>query len=235
LTKTYGDFSAIQGISLSIDSGEFVSLLGPNGAGKTSFLEICEGIREPTSGDVRLFGLTWKKNEAELRRRIGLSFQETRFQDRVTVWETLQMFSAFFGMPKSRTEQVLEEVQLADKRSTYVMNLSGGQRQRLAIGTAILHKPELLFLDEPTTGLDPKSRREIWDLLQKLKSEGMTMVLTTHYMEEAEALCERLIFLNKGKVYRDGRLKDLLSEAGIKSLDEFFLSITGSQLDEVEA
>jgi len=231
LIKDYGKFRALDDVSITVAKGEFVSLLGPNGAGKTSFLEVCEGIREATSGIVQILGKTWKNSEDELRRRIGLSFQDTRFQDRVTVWETLELFGAFFGLPKARILEVMVEVQLSEKQDTYVMNLSGGQRQRLAIATAILHKPELLFLDEPTTGLDPTSRREIWSLLQKLKSQGMTMILTTHYMDEAEALCERIIFMHKGKVYKDGKLKDLVKEAGKQSLEELFLSLTGSALE----
>ncbi len=232
VSKVYDDFKALDNLSLSIERGEFVTLLGPNGAGKTTFLEICEGIRPPSSGEIRILGREWKEGEESLRKSIGLTFQETRFPERATVWETLELFATFFHLPRSRAEEVLENVQLIEKRKTYIMNLSGGQKQRLAIGIALLHKPELLFLDEPTTGLDPKSRREIWELLLSLRNSNMTLVLTTHYMEEAEALCERLIFLYKGKVYRDGKLKDLVREAGKNSLEELFLSLTGSSLEE---
>lgn len=232
VSKIYNDFQALDRLSLTIDRGEFVTLLGPNGAGKTTFLEICEGIRPPTSGEVRILGKSWKTGESDLRTRIGLTFQDTRFPERNTVWETLELFSAFFHLPKERTEEVLTNIQLTEKRKTFVMNLSGGQKQRLAIGIALLHKPELLFLDEPTTGLDPKSRREIWELLLSLRHSNMTLVLTTHYMEEAEALCERLVFLHRGKVYRDGKLKDLIREAGKSSLEELFISLTGTSLEE---
>jgi ABC-2 type transport system ATP-binding protein len=232
LSKQYKDFTALDDLNISIPRGEYVCILGPNGAGKTTFLEICEGIRKPSSGEVTILGRNWKKDEKELRKRIGLSAQETKFHDRGTVWETMNLFASFYGIPKSRVEEVLEEIQLTEKRNDLVMNLSGGQKQRIAIGIAILHKPELLFLDEPTTGLDPKSRREIWSILEKFRKERMTLILTTHYMEEAEALCDRVIFLHKGKVYKDGPLKDLLISSGSKSLDELFLSLTGSNLEE---
>jgi ABC-2 type transport system ATP-binding protein len=232
LTKEYKSFKALDDVSISIQRGEYVCILGPNGAGKTTFLEICEGIRKPSLGDVAILGKSWGKNERELRKKIGLSAQETKFHDRGTVWETLDLFASFYGVSRERVEEVLVEIQLEDKKNEFLMNLSGGQRQRIAIGIAILHKPELLFLDEPTTGLDPKSRREIWAILEKFRKDKMTLILTTHYMEEAEALCDRVIFLHKGKVYKDGRLKELLEQSGSKSLDELFLSLTGSSLAE---
>ena len=203
----------MDGIDLSIPKGQYVALLGPNGAGKTTLVEMIEGIQQPDEGSILIDGKSWKSNEDELHQLIGLSLQETRFIDKISVLETLQLFASFYSLEKSRIDEVLQLINLEEKRKTWVVNLSGGQRQRLALGLAILNRPEVLLLDEPTTGLDPTARREVWEILLRLKKElNTTMILTTHYMEEAAYLCEKIVIMDKGKILAEGSLKDLLSK-----------------------
>ena len=211
VTKRFKSTLAVDGVSLSVEKGEFVALLGPNGAGKTTLLEMIENIQTPTSGRIQLFGLEWRHHDREIRRRIGLCLQETQFLDKVTVREMLCLFASFYGLSDSRADEVLRDIQLQDKQSAYVEDLSGGQRQRVAIGISLLNKPELLLLDEPSTGLDPTARRDIWDLILDLKKQGMTLILTTHYMDEAAYLCDRIVMINKGKILCDGTLSQLLA------------------------
>src|SRR5215217_66152 len=199
LVKRFGDVVAVDGIDLEIRRGECMGLLGPNGAGKTTTVEILEGLQEPTAGHVRLLGLDWKKDATKLRQRIGLTLQETRLVDQLTVEETVRMFASFY--PRSLPiEELIGMVQLGEKRHARVGKLSGGQRQRLALALGLAGDPDLLFLDEPTTGLDPQSRRALWDVVAELKSRGRTVVLTTHYMDEAEVLCDRLVIIDRGRV-----------------------------------
>ncbi len=226
VTKTFKDLYAVNGLDLTIYQGEYVALLGPNGAGKTTLVEMIEGIQTPDSGQIEILGKNWKQHEMELRQRLGISLQETRFNDRLTTEETLAMFASFYHLGRNRVQEVLEQMGLVEKRETYVMNLSGGQRQRLALGISILNKPQILLLDEPTTGLDPKARRDIWKVLQTLKTEGTTMILTTHYMEEAETLCERILIMNKGKILAEGTLEALLNSHGGGEIIEFSLEDT---------
>jgi ABC-2 type transport system ATP-binding protein len=182
--KSFKTVQAVKGINVRIPSGQFVAILGPNGAGKTTFVEMIEGIQKPDSGDITILGKHWKGNEDELRRIIGLSLQETRFIDKLRVSETLNLFGSFFDTGSERTDEILGLVGLEEKKRSYVVNLSGGQRQRLALGIALINSPAILLLDEPTTGLDPNARREIWDILYRLKERsGTSMILTTHYME----------------------------------------------------
>ena len=229
--KSFKTVQAVKGISLNIPDGKFVALLGPNGAGKTTLVEMIEGIQKPDSGEITIAGKHWKGNEEELHRIIGLALQETRFIDKLRVSETLLLFASFFNLGKSRVEEIIETVGLQDKRRSYVVNLSGGQRQRLAIGLALINTPRILLLDEPTTGLDPNARREIWDILQKLKqAAGTSMILTTHYMEEAEKLCDYIIIMDNGVILREGTLGQLLTEA--KNLDDLFVSLTGRRIYE---
>jgi ABC-2 type transport system ATP-binding protein len=242
--KSFKTVKAIRGMDLRFRQGEFVALLGPNGAGKTTMVEMIEGIQKPDSGEIFIMGKTWKDHENDLRKIIGLSLQETYFIEKLTVYETLRLFGSFFGLGKERAEEILNLVGLEEKRKAYVVNLSGGQRQRLALGVAIINTPKILLLDEPTTGLDPNARREIWSILVKLKKElQTTMILTTHYMEEAEELCDYIIIIDYGKILMEGTLNDLLggipdktsSDAGVsgrKSLDGLFISLTGRHLDE---
>ncbi len=211
--KHFGKTKAVDGIDLHVDKGEFVALLGPNGAGKTTLVEIIEGIQTPEAGEIFIKGLRWKDNEQKLRQVIGLSFQETYFIEKLTVRETLDLFSGFYGLPKDRCETILNLVGLIEKAKTYTKNLSGGQRQKLALGIAFLNQPEVLLLDEPTTGLDPTARREIWEILKRLRKEYNTaMILTTHYMEEASYLCERIVIIDSGKVLAMGTLEELLAK-----------------------
>ena len=229
--KSFKTVQAVKGISLSIPKGQFVALLGPNGAGKTTLVEMIEGIQKPDKGEITIMGKHWKGNEDELRHLIGLSLQETRLIDKLRVTETLQLFASFFNLGKERVDEIIEIVGLEDKRRSYVVNLSGGQRQRLAIGIALINTPSILLLDEPTTGLDPNARREIWDILRKLRQKSETsMILTTHYMDEAEKLCDHIIILDNGVILREGTIEQLLVES--KTLDDLFVSLTGRRIYE---
>ncbi|RHX92242.1 ABC transporter ATP-binding protein [Leptospira stimsonii] len=212
--KRFKNTTAVNGLSLEIQKGEFVALLGPNGAGKTTLIEMLEGIQKPDEGSISILATTWKENETLLRSKIGLALQETRFMDRITVQETLNLFGTFYKSKRERLDEILELINLEDKREAYVSHLSGGQRQRLALGVSILNYPEILFLDEPTTGLDPGARRDVWKILDRLRQSKTTMILTTHYMEEAETLCERIIIMDKGKILDQGTLSDLLGRTG---------------------
>ncbi|AOP35735.1 ABC transporter ATP-binding protein [Leptospira tipperaryensis] len=212
--KRFKNTTAVNDLSLEIHRGEFVALLGPNGAGKTTLIEMLEGIQKPDEGSIFILGTTWKENETLLRSKIGLALQETRFMDRITVQETLDLFGTFYKSKKERLNEILELINLEDKQKAYVSHLSGGQRQRLALGVSILNYPEILFLDEPTTGLDPGARRDVWKILDRLRQSKTTMILTTHYMEEAETLCERIIIMDKGKILDQGTLPDLLGRTG---------------------
>jgi ABC-2 type transport system ATP-binding protein len=229
--KSFKTVQAVKGINLNIPRGQFTALLGPNGAGKTTLVEMIEGIQKPDSGDITIIGKHWKGNEDELHRIIGLSLQETRFIDKLRVTETLQLFASFFNLGKERVSEIINIVGLQEKRKSYVVNLSGGQRQRLAIGIALINTPAILLLDEPTTGLDPNARREIWDILHRLKNESETsMILTTHYMEEAENLCDYIVIMDNGIILREGTRDLLLKEA--RTLDDLFISLTGRRIYE---
>jgi ABC-2 type transport system ATP-binding protein len=211
--KYFKTVKAVDDVSLRIRQGEYVALLGPNGAGKTTLVEMIEGIQKPDSGDIRIRDMDWRSDAARIRNIIGLSLQETRFFDKLSVAETLNLFASFFGLGKDAVDRVIDLVNLDEKRDAWSVNLSGGQRQRLALAIALLNKPEVLLLDEPTTGLDPTSRREIWDILTHLKAENnTTMILTTHYMEEASFLCDRIVIMDHGKILARGTLNELLSE-----------------------
>jgi len=211
--KRFKDVIAVDKISLSIHKGEYTALLGPNGAGKTTLMEMIEGIQVPDSGDIQIKGMNWRTHQEKLHRMIGISLQETRFIDKLTVVETLRLFASFYGLHDKHIFEVMELVNLDFKKKSYVVNLSGGQRQKLSLGIALLNDPEFLLLDEPTTGLDPTARREIWDILLHFKKEkNTTLILTTHYMEEAESLCERIIIMDKGKILAEATLEKLLKE-----------------------
>jgi ABC-2 type transport system ATP-binding protein len=222
VSKSFKSVQAVNGISLDIRKGQFVALLGPNGAGKTTLVEMIEGIQKPDSGEIHIMGKKWKGNENEIHRIIGISLQETRFIDKLRVSETLLLFAGFFDLGAERVEEIIRIIGLEDKKSAYVVNLSGGQRQRLALGIALLNQPAILLLDEPTTGLDPVARREIWDILFSLKEKGETsMILTTHYMEEAESLCEYIVIMDQGVILREGTMDQLLDEGSDGKVVEF--------------
>ena len=211
--KQFKEVKAVDGIDLAIPKGQYVALLGPNGAGKTTLVEMIEGIQQPDEGNILINGKSWKGNGNELHQLIGLSLQETRFIDKISLLETLNLFASFYRLEKKRIDEVLQLINLEDKRKSWVVNLSGGQRQRLALGLAILNRPEVLLLDEPTTGLDPTARREIWEILLQLKKElNTTMILTTHYMEEAAYLCEKIVIMDQGRILAEGSLQELLSK-----------------------
>jgi ABC-2 type transport system ATP-binding protein len=221
---------AVNGLDLDVRTGECFGLLGPNGAGKTTTIEILEGLLPPTSGEVEVLGRRWSQNDEELRQRIGISLQETRLSEKLTVRETATLFRSFYacGIDPARA---LEEVSLTDKADSYVGKLSGGQKQRLAVALALVGDPELIFLDEPTTGLDPQSRRQLWDILRRFKSEGRTILITTHYMDEAERLCDRVAVVDHGKVIALGTPSELIARLGGEHLIEFEL-VEGEQVDD---
>jgi ABC-2 type transport system ATP-binding protein len=217
-----GEVVAVDGIDLSVARGECFALLGPNGAGKTTTVEILEGLTPPSAGEVRLCGLTWDGHERELRQRIGVALQETRLSERLSVTETLELFRSFYRRPRP-LQVLLDAVQLGEKRDAWVVKLSGGQRQRLALACALVGDPEILFLDEPTTGLDPQSRRQVWDLVTDFRGRGGTVLLTTHYMEEAERLCDRVAIVDHGRIIREGSPRALIATLGAAHVVEFEL------------
>src|SRR5207244_3564622 len=224
LRKTYdGKVEAVRGLNLEIETGECFGLLGPNGAGKTTTIEILEGLLEPTSGKVTILGHDWQTNARELREWLGISLQETRLSEKLTVRETIELFSSFYREPRS-SDDVLADLQLNEKADAWVGKLSGGQRQRLAVATALVGNPKILFLDEPTTGLDPQSRRQLWDIVRRFQSAGGTVLLTTHYMDEAERLCDRLAIIDHGQVIAEGTPADLIERLGGHHVVEFAVS-----------
>ncbi len=213
LRKAYGDVVAVNGLDLRVTAGQCFGLLGPNGAGKTTTIEICEGLNTADSGTVRILGRTWESDPTWLRNRLGIQLQETQLAEKLTVQETLTLFRSFYEQGRS-VDDVIELVQLGEKRSARVAGLSGGQKQRLALACALVGDPELLFLDEPTTGLDPQSRRQLWTLVEGLKQEGRTILLTTHYMDEAERLCDNIAIVDHGQVIALGTPRELIASLG---------------------
>lgn len=213
LIKDYGSVRAVNGLDLEVRVGECFGLLGPNGAGKTTTVEILEGLLPATSGGVELLGHTWQADAHWLRQKLGISLQETNLQDKLTVEEILLLFRSFYEAGPEVAE-LLELVSLTEKRRSWYTKLSGGQKQRLAVACALVGDPEILFLDEPTTGLDPQSRRQLWELIERFKSEGRTVLLTTHYMDEAQRLCDRVGVMDKGKLIALGTPRDLIQSLG---------------------
>jgi len=234
LRKYYGNVKAVDGISFKIKQGSIFTLLGPNGAGKTTTLEIIEGLRIPDSGRINIFGRDVKRIGKEEKELIGVSLQETQLISHLSVKETLSMFRSFYKKGL-KVDDVLEYINLKDKAKAHVDKLSGGQRQRLAIGLALINDPLLLFLDEPTTGLDPQARRSIWDLLLDLKKKGKTIVLTTHYMEEAEFLADWVCIMDHGKIIAEGTPEDLIRSIGGESIIEVDVEEDHGFLDKLRS
>jgi ABC-2 type transport system ATP-binding protein len=222
-----GPVHAVNGIDLEIRAGECFGLLGPNGAGKTTTVEILEGLTQPTSGDVEVLGLRWASDDSAIRERIGVTLQETRFPDKETPFELLTVFRSFYrsGLP---IEEAISLVSLESKANALIEQLSGGQQQRLAVAIALVGDPELLFLDEPTTGLDPQSRRQLWDVIRGLRERGRTVLLTTHYMDEAERLCDRVAVIDQGSIIALGSPRELIARLGGDHIVEFALESNGA-------
>lgn len=220
LRKAFADVVAVDGLDLEVQRGECFGLLGPNGAGKTTTIEICEGLTASDAGSVGVLGLSWQSAATELRRRIGVQLQETQFPEKLTVDEALRLFRSFFRRGIS-VEETIGMTQLEEKRRARIGTLSGGQKQRLAMACALVGDPDLLFLDEPTTGLDPQARRHLWELVDRLRSAGRTIILTTHYMDEAERLCDRVAIMDHGRIIALGTPKQLIASVGGDHIVEF--------------
>ncbi|HEX7499738.1 MAG TPA: ABC transporter ATP-binding protein [Polyangia bacterium] len=226
---------AVDGLDLRIERGECFGLLGPNGSGKTTTVEMLEGLLPPSAGDVELLGLRWHGDEEKLRERVGVALQETHLPEKLMVEELLTLFRSFYRRPRPLAD-LLAEVELEEKRRAWVGKLSGGQRQRLAIACAMVGEPEVLFLDEPTTGLDPQSRRQVWGLVAAYRARGGTVVLTTHYMEEAERLCDRVAIVDHGKLVRLGTPAELIAALPSDHIIELEIEKTaGFDADELRS
>ena len=238
LRKRYSDVVAVDGIDLEVSAGECFGLLGPNGAGKTTTVEICEGLTTPDSGEVVVLGRRWTSDAAGLRERLGIQLQESQLFDKLTVIETLTLFRSFYRDGLAPAE-AMDLVRLRDKQASRVGGLSGGQKQRLALACALIGSPELMFLDEPTTGLDPQARRQVWELVEDFKRSGRTILLTTHYMEEAERLCDRVAILDHGHIIAEGTPASLAASippppspprSDVATLEDVFVHLTGRHL-----
>lgn len=219
LQKSFGAVHAVRGLNLQVRRGEVFGLLGPNGAGKTTSLEMLEGLVQPDSGEIRLLGLDWRTHATAIRNRIGVQFQSTQLDEKIKVREVLEMYSKYYDKPRS-VDDLLRLLQLEEKANAYQIKLSGGQRQRLALGLALVNDPELVFLDEPTTGLDPQARQSFWDLVRQLKTEGRTILITTHYMDEAEALCDQIGIMDHGQILQLGTPRELIASLNQPSYAE---------------
>lgn len=240
LEKTYGSNTVVKGISFSVKEGEIFGILGPNGAGKTTTMEMIEAMRPIDAGEVFIDSVSVAEQPMKIKEMIGIQLQSTAFFDKLTLREQLNMFAAMYG-ESSHPDQLLAEVQLTDKATSYVEKLSGGQKQRFSIAAALVNKPKVLFLDEPTTGLDPQARRNLWELIAAVRKKGITIIMTTHYMEEAELLCDRVAIMDRGEIIaidtphqliknllKKGFKKDVQVEQA--NLEDVFIDLTGKEL-----
>ena len=243
LRKKYGDFTAVDGISFSVESGETFGILGPNGAGKTTTMEMMEGLKPPTSGTIVLDGTDVVKHTDAVKAKIGVQLQATTFFDGLNLAELIALFAGLYDRHDIDPMQLLEEVELTDKAKSQVKELSGGQKQRFSIAVGLVNDPKVLFLDEPTTGLDPQARRHLWELVKAIKAKGKTVILTTHYMDEAEVLCDRIAIMDSGKIIAldtpaqlitkllaTGFTKEVVQQQA--NLEDVFLQMTGHALRE---
>ena len=223
LTKRYGDLVAVNEVSFSIKKGEIFGLLGPNGAGKTTTVEMIEGLRKPDGGTIKVCGIDVPKGTDRVKEIIGAQLQSTTIYDTIKVREVVDLFGGYY-QKSIPTDQILEDVSIADKQGSFVGTLSGGQKQRVALALALVNDPEVLFLDEPTTGLDPQARRNVWDIIEGLRGKGKTIILTTHYMEEAERLCDRVGIIDHGRIIALDTTRDLIAKQNLESSIEFTTS-----------
>lgn len=240
LKKRYGEKQAVDGISFDVKKGEIFGILGPNGAGKTTTLEMMETLREIDEGEVIIDGINVKENPQKIKYLIGVQPQSPAFQDKTKLTEIIEMFAAAYG-EKVDVMEFLRDVELEEKANNFVEDLSGGQKQRLSITTALVHGPKVFFLDEPTTGLDPQARRHLWDLIEKVRDKGISVIMTTHYMDEAEILCDRIAVMDNGKIVAIDTPKNLIKQLldrGFKkkqevqqaNLEDVFIDLTGKDL-----
>ena len=230
LRKAYQDVVAVNGVDIEVPAGECFGLLGPNGAGKTTTIEICEGLTARDSGEVEVLGMRWETDARALKQRLGIQLQETQLSEKLTVEETVRLFRSFFDNGP-HPKRVIALVQLEEKARSRVGTLSGGQKQRLALACALVGDPQILFLDEPTTGLDPQARRQLWELIEEFKRAGRTILLTTHYMDEAERLCERVAIMDHGKIIALGSPRELVASIGVEHVVEFSADGIAQRLD----
>lgn len=240
LKKSYNHHEVVKGVSFSVEKGEVFGILGPNGAGKTTTLEMIEALRPIDSGSVILDGINVHDQPHKIKEIIGIQLQSSSFYDKMTLREQLEMFASFYGQ-RAHPDELLEDVELTEKAGSYVESLSGGQKQRFSIATALVNNPKVLFLDEPTTGLDPQARRHLWELIQEVQKKGITVILTTHYMDEAELLCDRAAIMDAGQIIALDSPKNLIKnllDKGFKkditvqqaNLEDVFIDLTGKGL-----
>jgi ABC-2 type transport system ATP-binding protein len=223
LEKKYGDINAVNGVSFSVEQGEVFGILGPNGAGKTTTLEMIEGLRKPNAGSIKVCNIDALKEPQRIKELVGVQLQATSLYDNIRVKEAIDLFGSYY-QKSIPSDQIMEEVSLTEKKNSQVSKLSGGQKQRLSVGLALVNDPEVIFLDEPTTGLDPQARHNIWSIVEKLKERGKTVVMTTHYMEEAEQLCHRLAIIDRGKIIAMDSPDNLINKADLATSIEFSTS-----------
>lgn len=234
LVKKYGELTAVDGISFHVNAGEFFGFLGPNGAGKTTTMKMIYGFSPVSQGELKIFGMSPQDDLRNIKRKIGVAPQDMSLDPDLTVIQNLQIFARYFDLTKEQTEKKCEELlnffHLKEKATQPIDHLSGGMKRRLLVARALINDPEILILDEPTTGLDPQSRRVMWERLDDLKKKGVTILLTTHYMDEAEELCDRIVVIDYGKIIEEGNPKLLIQKHGVKNLEDLFLKLTGKGL-----